>query len=370
MKKAIYLLFVLLCCIGCTSEHNYEIVGTVKDNSLNGQYIYLQAIEGDQLLTVDSALVSNAKFKFKGVQHDPVIRELCFPKQELNQFAPVVFVLQAGKLLATIDTVSSVTGTEQNDRLQQYFQELNYYQDRLQHLVSQYQILKLSNNINDSIQSAFQEWYDSIYDELNKLSYDFILENNTSVAGGLVFLQSYSQLTPDQVETILYGAGGDFKSVHGVGIVEEQLRREKNVAVGNPYIDFTLQNKDGESVALSSFVGKGKWVLLSFWSSWCVPCQEDLPLLNEIYKKFGHKLSIVGISLDTNRASWLSSLSANNTPWIQLSDLKGWDCEAAIMYGIQTLPYTVLINPEGIICGRGIRYQQLEEELRKLFSKK
>lgn len=369
MKEVIYVLLIIFCCIGCSANYNYEIAGTVKDSSLDGEYIYLQEISEDELVTIDSALVTHAKFTFKGNQEMPVIRELSFPKQDLNNFSPVVFVLQSGKLTARIDTVSTVTGTEQNDRLQKYFHELNYYQTRINDLVSQYQLLTLSDEVNDSIQNAFQEWYDSIRDELNKLSYDFILINSNSVAGGLVFLQSYSQLTPNQVETILHSAGPDFRSIHGVNIVEEQLRREKQVAVGNQYIDFTMNNAVGEPVTLSSFIGKGNWVLLDFWASWCLPCEQDLPFIQKIYKEFGNKgLTIVGISLDTNRASWLRSLSINDTPWTQLSDLKGWESEAAIVYGIQTLPYTILINPDGIISARGIRYQSLGEELQKLFS--
>lgn len=368
MKEVIYVLLIIFCCMSCSTNYNYEIAGTVKDNSLNGEYIYLQEINQDELVTLDSALVTHAKFTFKGNQEMPVIRELSFPKQDLNNFSPVVFVLQSGKLTARIDTVSTVTGTEQNDRLQKYFHELNYYQTRINDLVSQYQLLTISDEVN-SIQNAFQEWYDSIRDELNKLSYDFILINSNSVAGGLVFLQSYSQLTPNQVETILHSAGPDFRSIYGVNIVEEQLRREKKVAVGNEYIDFTMNNATGEPVTLSSFMGKGNWVLLDFWASWCLPCEQDLPFIQKIYSEFGNKeLTIVGISLDTNRTSWLNSLSINDTPWTQLSDLKGWESEAAIVYGIQTLPYTILINPDGIISARGIRYQSLGEELKKLFS--
>ncbi|MEG0948676.1 MAG: TlpA disulfide reductase family protein [Bacteroidales bacterium] len=369
MRNKFFIFIVLsLYLYGCSVNYNYQIDGSVRDNSLDGEYIYLQEMLDNKLVTIDSTLVKDTKFVFKGKQEAPVIRELSFLNKKARELAPLVFVLQAGNLQAFIDTVSYVTGTEQNDQLHDYFEQLHYYQSRISNLITQYQMLSISNEMTDSIQNAFQEWYDSVRNELNKLSYDFILQNSNSVAGGLVFLQSYSQLTPNQVESILLNAGPYFRTMHGVEIVEEQLRREKKVAVGNQYIDFTMNNLQGLPVTLSSLIEENQWVLLDFWASWCLPCEQDLPYLKNIYNKFSQKgLKIVGISLDSSFEDWQQGILRFQMPWLQLSDLRGWECDAALIYGIQTLPYTILINPEGIITARGIRHQALETELEKIF---
>lgn len=354
---------------GCSVNSSYQIEGIVQDNSLDGQYIYLQEVNNNQLITLDSALVKDARFNFKGEQPKPVIRELSFHQKPSTQLSPLVFVLQPGNLKAYIDTLSYVTGTDQNDQLRTYFDQYYYYKNRISSLITQYQLLSLSNEMTDSVQVAFQDWYDSIQTELNKLSYDFILLNSNSVAGSLIFLQSYATLTPNQIETILLSAGPEFRSMHGVEIVEEQLQREKKAAIGNQYIDFTMNNIDGIPVAISSLIGKGRWVLLDFGASSCLPCEQQLPLLKNLYNQFHNKgLEIVSISLDNNYEEWTQEVKRLQMPWLQLSDLQGWDCEAALLYGVQTLPYTILINPQGVIMARGIRHQALATELEKIFN--
>ncbi|MEG1586911.1 MAG: TlpA disulfide reductase family protein [Bacteroidales bacterium] len=367
MRTNIFL-FLLLLFFSCTPNYNYRIEGTVKDNSLDGMFIYLQEIRDNRLVTIDSSLVKNAHFIFKGSQESPVIRELSFRHHKQDGLSSLVFILQPGEMKAYIDSVSYVTGTEQNNRLHQYFEKLHYYQTRISGLITQYQIVTLSNELTDSLQIAFQGWYDSIHDDLTQLSYDFILENNNSVAGGLVFLQSYPYLSVNQIETVLNTAGPDFRSIHGVDIVEEQIKREKKVALGNLYIDFSMSDQEGNTVTLDSLVGHDKWVLLDFWASWCLPCDKEIPFLKEIYAEFKPKgLEIVSVSLDSDHDSWLQAIKKYKMPWLQLSDLKGWECEAALIYGIHAVPYTILIDPDGRIVAKGIRHQALQKELKKIF---
>lgn len=366
MKNQLFIFFLLLW-LGCTPNSNYKINGTVTDNSLDGEYVYLQEIRNNQLITIDSALVENTKFSFRGRQETPVIREISFSHQSTNGFSSLVFVLQEGELNAVIDTVSYITGTEQNDRLRLYFEQLHYYQSRLDNLVTQYQLITLSDELTDSLQLAFQGWYDSIRNELNELSYDFILVNSNSIAGGLVFLQSYPHLTANQVATILDTAGPHFRAIHGVDIVEQQVRREKKVAIGNQYVDFTLSDPQGESITLSSQMGEGKWILLDFWASDCFPCEQEMPAMKQLYRQFHEKgLEIISISLDSDRDMWLSGMARNEMPWLQLSDLAGWENEAAMVYGIHVLPYTILIDPDGYIVAKGLRPQVLKEKLSKI----
>ncbi|MGL4293441.1 MAG: redoxin domain-containing protein [Bacteroidales bacterium] len=362
-----YTFLIFLFCWGCSPNTNYQIEGTVKDNSLDGHFIYLQAIEGNNLVTLDSVRIKNARFVFKGIQERPEIRELTFQQEGEGKLSPLVFVLQSGYMQAVIDTVSYISGTEQNDRLHDYFRQKYYYNERMNDLLSQYKFISQSPGLNDSVQTAFQDWYDSIREEINQISYDFILVNSNTVAGGLVFLQSYPDLTANQIETILHVAGPDFRTIHGVDIVEEHMRREKKVAIGSPYVDFLMTDADGQAVSLSSLLNHDKWVLLDFWASWCLPCEEQNPFLKTVYEEYGKdKLEIIGISLDYNRQEWLEAIERLQLPWRQLSDLKGWDCEAALIYGIQTLPYTILISPQGDIAAKGVRPDMLDEKIHQL----
>ena len=127
-----------------------------------------------------------------------------------------------------------------------------------------------------------------------------------------------------------------------------------------------VQSKDanGKTHKLSQYAGKGKWVLLDFWASWCGPCQEEMPNVIDAYNKFhGKGFEIVGISLDEDKDEWLGAVEGWGMPWIQLSDLNGWKCKAAQKYGIDGVPTSFLIGPDGVIEACDLRGDELSEFL-------
>lgn len=102
-------------------------------------------------------------------------------------------------------------------------------------------------------------------------------------------------------------------------------------------------------------------------ASWCAPCRAEMPNILEAYKKFGGKdFEIIGISLDSQKEAWLNALKELNLPWIQLSDLKGWNCEGSKLYGVSGIPATVLFDRNGIIIARDLRGNELQAKLEEL----
>lgn len=353
--------------LSCEDPHNYRIKGHVSDTSLNGEYIYLQEIRDNKLFNIDSVIVSESSFEFKGIVDSAVIRELNFLHVESRVVNPLVFVLEPANLTAYIDTVSYIEGTPDNDALYQYTLDQRIYIRQLQTLMERYQQLIIEEKLTDSLQIAFQGEYNVLNQELNNLAYNFILLHDNSVAGALIFLQTYAYLTPSQVTTILEQAGPIFKKVSGISIIIEHFRKESLVSIGNPYINFSLPDTSGVNYSIDQFIKEKKWVLLDFWASWCAPCREDFPYILKAYDQFKDKgLEIIGISLDTQRNTWVKGIKRYKLPWLQLSDLKGWDSMAAQEYAIYAIPYTILINPEGKIVAKGLRQEMLLSELNKL----
>ncbi len=149
--------------------------------------------------------------------------------------------------------------------------------------------------------------------------------------------------------------------VKKAGMSTEYLQR------GN-YIDFTLPALE-DSFTLSSL--KGKYVLLDFWASWCMPCRKENPKLKQLYERYRKEgLEIVGVSLDHDGDKWEEAIQKDGLPWIHVSDLKGWQNSVSSTLGISSIPTAILLDKEGRIIDYGLRGNELEKTLEKLFSKK
>lgn len=130
------------------------------------------------------------------------------------------------------------------------------------------------------------------------------------------------------------------------------------------YTDISLPGPQGQTVKVSDYVGKNKLVLIDFWASWCGPCIGELPNVVKAYELYHDKgLEIVGVSLDKDKANWVQAIAQTGQKWPQMSDLKGWDCEGAALYGIQSIPANVLINEQGEIVARDLRGDFLLKEV-------
>ena len=136
---------------------------------------------------------------------------------------------------------------------------------------------------------------------------------------------------------------------------------------GSKFIDFTVPALDGKQVKLADVVAKNKITMVDFWASWCGPCRMEMPNVVEAYKQFHDKgLEIVGVSLDESKNDWETTVKDMGMNWIQTSDLKGWECEAARLYGVRGIPACVLINQKGEIVGRDLRAEELHARLAEL----
>jgi len=130
--------------------------------------------------------------------------------------------------------------------------------------------------------------------------------------------------------------------------------------------DFRQADPQGKVVQLSAL--RGQYVLLDFWASWCPPCRAENPTLVRAYHQYkSRKFTILSVSLDHDRAAWLKAVKTDGLTWTQVSDLKGWDNDAAARYHIQAVPQNYLLDPSGHVVGQNLRGAALEQRLAQLF---
>lgn len=147
---------------------------------------------------------------------------------------------------------------------------------------------------------------------------------------------------------------------------EEEKRLANMLPIGGVAPDIRQQTPDGGTYALSDM--RGKYVLIDFWASWCKPCRIENPAVKRVYEKYNKKgFEILGVSLDRSEEAWIQAIKADGLPWKHVSDLGFWNNAAAQEYGVSSIPFTVLVDKEGKIIAKGLRSQQLEAELVKIF---
>ena len=130
--------------------------------------------------------------------------------------------------------------------------------------------------------------------------------------------------------------------------------------------EIALPNAAGQQMKLSDL--KGKVVLIDFWASWCGPCRAENPNVVKMYRKFKNKgFTVFSVSLDEEPTKWREAIAKDQLEWnTHVSDLKGWKSSVVATFGIEAIPFTVLVNQEGKIIGKNLREEKLEEALTKL----
>lgn len=151
-----------------------------------------------------------------------------------------------------------------------------------------------------------------------------------------------------------------------VSMMKPRLDAIKQMMIGVKAPEFTLQTPDGKDVSLKDF--KGKYVLIDFWASWCGPCRKENPNVVALYRQYKDKgLEILGVSLDRTKDAWEKAIADDKLEWTQVSDLKGWQSAASALYGVTSIPHTVLIDKNGVIMARQLRGEVLAKKLYEIF---
>jgi peroxiredoxin len=211
--------------------------------------------------------------------------------------------------------------------------------------------------------------FDSLKKDDIKKSLDYFKANKTSILSlysfnrFTTFFADYTKVANDFTLLPTWAkTSPDGKSIAA------KIEGAKSAQINTQAKNFVLQSSTGQKISLEAF--KGKYVLLDFWASWCAPCRKEHPNLIKTYEQYKNKnLEIISVSLDSEKDNWMDAITKDKLTWTQISDLKGQQNDIAVLYGVQSVPASFLINPKGIIINKNLSSEELYKKLNTLLDK-
>ena len=366
MKKLIIVLLAAMSMTGMAQNEKYQINGTLAGDEFKGQKVYLYDVVTRKAM--DSAMVVKGKFVMKGESAQPKMGRLQVKGTDGSQCYLDV-VVEAGTIVA--DPKKDVLkGTKLNDRLSQFQMRLSAenFGSQLDRYYKEYAEAK-----DQKAKDEAERKYDSVDAVKGKvesqLSEELYNENKENILGcyAMQVMLSADNMTPQRARELSDGAPRSVVTYKPVKDILERMSHLEKTAVGKMFTDIEgVDFETGEKTKLSTMIN-GKVALVDFWASWCSPCcQEISENIVRIYEKYKDKgLMVVGVAVNDDPAKHAVASRNLAISYPQIIDDRG---DGARLYGIDAIPYLVLVDADGVILSTGLRGAAIELAVREALS--
>ncbi|RNL51182.1 TlpA disulfide reductase family protein [Pedobacter jejuensis] len=334
--------------------------------------------KGEKVSYIDSAIVNNGKVEFTGVINEPHEAQLSLnhplSKQMANEGDRLNFYLTTG-------TINIIVGDSLNRYTQtggyflkdyQAFSKVKSYYDH-KVIALAMKTMQLDRHKDSTQYHQATKEFDQMVDfYANNVCKNWVMQHPATPVSLLPLRWFAGSVINDPfgVDSVYNHLTKSVKILPSALDIKRRIDNVKRSAIGNEAPLFTMADTAGRPVSLNTY--RGSYVLLDFWASWCAPCRRENPNIIANFNKYhSRNFMVISVSLDNQgtRSAWLKAIINDKLEkWPHLSDLKGFNSAAALLYGVQAVPQNFLIDPTGKIIGKNLFSTELIQKLEQVLN--
>ena len=373
LKAFNVLLFVsILTFLSCgenPSNGTEKIKISVKiDGSGNYDEVRLQKVNSDYSIE----LVESANFVEDEIEFNIFVFESTLFRLDFMGYTSLDLILDKSDVDIFVDDSNSlfeftVNGSDDTEILKSIENKITNYRSEIRELNINF--VEASQNRDFELVNSIQSEFDFKKNQFELSLKDYLSNAKSSLA--VLVTADYLDIEENLIfwETIYNNYTEEFKDNSYFKNFENKLIKIKSISIGSVAPDIILNDTSGVPISLASL--RGKYVLLDFWAAWCRPCREENPNIVENYNNYkSYGFDVYQVSLDRTKEDWIRGIKQDKLPWINVSDLKYYQSEAAELYNVDRIPSAFLLDPDGKIIAKHIdlRGQNLSRKLAEIFN--
>ena len=367
------LLFVsILTFLSCgenPSNGTEKIKISVKiDGSGNYDEVRLQKVNSDYSIE----LVESANFVEDEIEFNIFVFESTLFRLDFMGYTSLDLILDKSDVDIFVDDSNSlfeftVNGSDDTEILKSIENKITNYRSEIRELNINF--VEASQNRDFELVNSIQSEFDFKKNQFELSLKDYLSGAKSSLA--VLVTADYLDIEENLIfwETIYNNYTEEFKDNSYFKNFENKLIKIKSISIGSVAPDIILNDTSGVPISLASL--RGKYVLLDFWAAWCRPCREENPNIVENYNNYkSYGFDVYQVSLDRTKEDWIRGIKQDKLPWINVSDLKYYQSEAAELYNVDRIPSAFLLDPDGKIVAKhtDLRGPNLSRKLAEIFN--
>ena len=373
LKAFNVLLFVsiltLLSCGENPCNGTEKIKISVKiDGSGNYDEVRLQKVNSDYSIE----LVESANFVEDEIEFNIFVFESTLFRLDFMGYSSLDLILDKSDVDIFVDDSNSlfeftVNGSDDTEILKSIENKITNYRSEIRELNINF--VEASQNRDFELVNSIQSEFDFKKNQFELSLKDYLSSAKSSLA--VLVTADYLDIEENLIfwETIYNNYTEEFKDNSYFKNFENKLIKIKSISIGSVAPDIILNDTSGVPISLASL--RGKYVLLDFWAAWCRPCREENPNIVENYNNYkSYGFDVYQVSLDRTKEDWIRGIKQDKLPWINVSDLKYYQSEAAELYNVDRIPSAFLLDPAGKIIAKhtDLRGPNLSRKLAEIFN--